>query len=64
MKARPHVIRNDEDNKRCVDLLDPLINKNATSSEEEELIGVLSLLIGDYEKRFVIEPGASQAEII
>lgn len=64
MQTRPHVIRDDEDNERCIELLESLVNEHHLTPEQEELVGVLRLLIHDYEKRFVIDPGATQAEIV
>ena len=64
MQTRPHIIRDDEDNERCIELLEILVNQDHLTPEQEELIGVYRLLIQDYEKRFVIVPGATQAEIV
>ena len=64
MQARPHIIRDDEDNERCIELLEGLVSQNHLTPEQEELVGVLRLLIHAYEKRFVIEGGATQADIV
>ncbi len=64
MQTRPHIIRDDEDNERFIELLKTLVNQDHLTPEQEELVGVLMLLIHDYEKRFVIVPGATQAEIV
>ena len=64
MQTRPHIIRDDEDNERCIDFLERLVSQNRLTPEQEELVGVLRLLIHDYEKRFVIDPGATQADIV
>jgi HTH-type transcriptional regulator / antitoxin HigA len=64
MQTRPHIIRDNDDNERCIDLLETLVSQNHLTPEQEELVGVLRLLIHDYEKRFVIDPGATQADIV
>jgi hypothetical protein len=61
MQTRPHIIR-DDDNERSIELLETLVNQDHLTPEQEELVGVLRLLIHDYEKRFVVVPGATQAE--
>ncbi|MBV8708329.1 MAG: hypothetical protein JO182_21930 [Acidobacteriaceae bacterium] len=64
MQTRPHIIRDDDDNKRCIELLEKLVSQNHLTPEQEELVGVLKLLVHDYEQRFVIDPGATQADIV
>lgn len=64
METRPHIIRDDDDNERYIDLLERLVSQNHLTPEQEELVGVLRLLIHDYEKRFVIDSGATQADIV
>jgi HTH-type transcriptional regulator/antitoxin HigA len=64
MQTRPHIIRDNEDNEHCIELLETLVNQDHLTPEQEELVGVLRLLIHDYEKRFVIVPCATQAEIV
>ncbi len=64
MQTRPCIIRDDEDNERCIDLLERLVSQNRLTPEQEELAGVLKLLVHDYEKQFAIAPGATQADIV
>lgn len=60
--ARPHVIRTDEENKRCIARLEALLNRAKLTSEEKELADLLSVLIEKYEELYRIQPESSPAQ--
>lgn len=60
----PHVIHSEEENERCIALLEDLDSRGELSPEEKRIAELLTLLIEDFEDRnYALRP-ASPVEIV
>lgn len=60
----PHVIHTDQENERCIRVLEALDSRDDLSLEEERLAELLTLLIEDFEGKNYSLPAASPVDIV
>ena len=63
-KALPHVIHTEEENARCMAVLEALLGKRHRTREEKRLAELLTLLTEDFEGKHYSLPTASPVEIL
>jgi HTH-type transcriptional regulator / antitoxin HigA len=60
----PHVIHTEEENERCIAVLEALDGRGDLSVEEERIAELLTLLIEHFEEKNYALPAASPVEIV
>jgi len=60
----PHVIHTEEENERCIAVLEALDNRGDLSVEEKRIAELLTLLIEDFEDKTYLLPAASPVDIV
>jgi antitoxin component HigA of HigAB toxin-antitoxin module len=60
----PHVIHTEEENERCIAVLESLDSRGDLNVEEERIAELLTLLIEDFEDKSYALPSASPVEMV
>ena len=62
--ALPHVIHTEEENERCIALLEELSCSSKVTAEQKRIAELLTLLIEDFENKAYRLPAASPVDIV